>query len=156
MIAADIEIAVVNYFKPRANIVVPNVSWAFSHYEMDLLVITQSNYAYEIEIKTSKADLINDKKKKHTHDCDKIKYLFFAIPESLIQYKEHIPEDAGIFICTENYYGGGVRDTRLYRKPKKRYQYELSLGERYGIARLGYLRMWDLKKKVNRVKAALK
>lgn len=154
MKTSDIEIAVANYFKPRVNLIVPNVSWAFTHYEMDLLVVTQSHYAYEIEIKVSKSDLVNDKKKRHNHNCKKIKFLFFAIPDSLIQYKEHIPEDAGIIVCSDNYCGG-ISDTKMYRKPKMRYPYELSLDERYDIARLGYLRMWDLKKKVNRVKAAL-
>ncbi len=155
MKTADVEIAVANYFRPRVNLVVPNVSWAFSHYEMDLLVVTHSHYAYEIEIKVTKADLINDKKKRHNHNCDKIKYLFFAIPSTLLRYEEHIPEDAGIIICADNYCGG-INDTSIYRKPKKRHDYELSLSERYEIARLGYLRMWDLKRKVNQMKNVLR
>lgn len=153
MKTADIEIAVANYFRPRVNIVVPNVSWAFAHYEMDLVVVTRSNFVYEVEIKVSKRDLMADKKKRHDHCCDKTKYLFFAIPEALLEFREHIPEKAGIIVCSGYY--GRITDTRLFRRPKKRNHYELSQSEKFLLARLGYLRMWDLKSKVNRVKAAL-
>ncbi len=152
MKTVDIEIAVANYFRPRVNIVVPNVSWAFSHYEMDLVVVTRSNFVYEIEIKASKSDLIADKKKRHNHDCDKIKYLLFAIPESLIGSVDHIPDDAGIIVCKNPY---RRIEVSMFRRPKKRNHYELEPNERYLLARLGYLRMWDLKNKLNRVKAAL-
>lgn len=155
MKTVDVEIAVVNYFKPRINMVIPNVSWAFAHYEMDLVVVTQSNYVYEIEIKVSKTDLINDKKKRHNHNCDKTKYLFFAIPEALLRYREYIPEHAGIITCRERY-GYGAGDVSMFRKPKKRTNYQLELHERYLLARLGYLRMWDLKKKINQMKNVLK
>lgn len=151
----DVEIAVANYFKPRVNMVIPNVSWAFSHYEMDLVVVTQSNYIYEIEIKVSKSDLINDKKKRHDHNCTKTKFLFFAIPENLLLYREHIPKGAGIITCEERY-GYGAGNVRIFQKPKKRTDYHLPYEERLLLARLGYLRMWDLKKKVNQMKNVLR
>ncbi len=47
----DIEIAVMAYLGIRKNLIVPNVSWGLVTYEMDLLSLTQSRYATEIEIK---------------------------------------------------------------------------------------------------------
>lgn len=97
----EVELAVVNYFGARKNLIVPNVSWGFKglHYEADLVVISKSGYAIEIEIKVSRADLIKDKKKWHSHDCKKFKKLYFAIPKKLLKDIEHIPEKAGILVC---------------------------------------------------------
>ena len=46
-----------NFFNYRANLIVPNISWGLGLHECDLLVLTSSGYATEIEIKVSKADL---------------------------------------------------------------------------------------------------
>ncbi len=153
MKTADIEIAIANYFRPRVNLVIPNVSWAFSHYEMDLVVLTRSGFIYEVEIKVSKSDLIADRNKRHGHNCNKIKYLFFAIPQTLLEFRDHIPDDAGIILCGDTY---RPVDVRMYRRPKKRGHYEAQPNDRYLLARLGYLRMWDLKNRLNRVRIALK
>jgi hypothetical protein len=49
MHAGDIEIAVARHFNPRQKLIVPNVSWGLGfHYELDLLVVTQSRYAWEV------------------------------------------------------------------------------------------------------------
>ena len=63
--AKQIEISIADYFCPRRNLVVPNVYWGLNFvYELDILVVTQSNYAYEIEIKTTISDIKADKKKR--------------------------------------------------------------------------------------------
>src|SRR5690606_3456699 len=101
MNASEVEMAVVNYFGSRQHLIVPNVSWGFGlNYEADLVVVTKAGYAKEIEIKVSRADLLKDKEKKHNHDCSKFKELYFAIPERLLKDKEHIPERAGIIVCS--------------------------------------------------------
>ena len=51
----EMEVALMKHFGIRQNIIVPNVSWSFLNYEADLVVLTKSNYATEIEIKISKA-----------------------------------------------------------------------------------------------------
>jgi hypothetical protein len=149
------EIALMNYFNVRLNLVVPNVFWGMFTYEMDLLVVTKSGYAYEVEIKTSKADLIKDKGKPHHHDCSKISRLYFAIPESLVPHIEHIPEHAGILVVKNVEYGpsGYYQSVDELRGPKSKYSYQFTAEEKYKIARLGTMRILGLKECVrSRVK----
>jgi len=78
-------------------------------WESDLLILTQSGYWYEYEIKISRADFKNDFK----HKADKhIKYLqnveytrkpnyfYYAVPENMISIDE-VPEYAGLIYVTE-------------------------------------------------------
>lgn len=151
MNAKEVEIAVVNYFGARQHLIVPNVSWGFPGllYEADLVVVTRAGYAKEIEIKVSKADLIKDKEKKHNHGCAKFKELYFAIPEKLLKDKEHIPEKAGILVCEKIKYDDGVYyGAKLERPAKINGGEPLSLKDKYELARLGTLRIWNLKKKI--------
>ena len=141
--AVDIEIAVAAYMNIRPYLVVPNISWGLFLHECDLLVLTPSGYAWEVEIKISKADLIRDKKKRHGHFNKKIKALYFAIPGYLLLHKEHIPERAGILLINEN------KKCSLFRRPKfKKPYYRFSQKERYKVARLGAMRIWGLKRKI--------
>ena len=71
-----------SYIDIRRELVVPNVHWGADVHECDLFLLSKSGYAIEIEIKISKADLIQDSKKKHGHVNYKIKQLYFAIPNT--------------------------------------------------------------------------
>ena len=140
----EMEIALSLYFNRRTNLIVPNISWGFFNHECDLIVLTPAGYAWEIEIKVSRQDLIADKKKRHNHNDHRIKYLYFAIPEYLEKDIEHIPERAGIIIVynTERY---GHR-CRVIRPPTAiANPYKFTDKDRYKIARLGALRIWTLK-----------
>ncbi|MBT9170538.1 MAG: hypothetical protein DDT18_00881 [Actinobacteria bacterium] len=95
---SEIELAVADYFNPRVNLIVPNISWGMFLHECDMLIVTKNNYAYEVEIKTTKSDLVADQKKRHNHSNKKIKKLYFAIPDYLLQYAEYIPDHAGIIV----------------------------------------------------------
>ena len=151
MKAAEVELAVENYFGRRKNIIVPNVSWGFNglYYEADLVVVSKSGYAKEIEIKVTRSDLIRDKNKKHGHNCDKFKELYFAIPEKLLNDKEHIPDDAGILICSKVTYEGEVfYRACLEREAKKKNATALTLSEKYQLTRLGTMKIWNYKKKL--------
>ncbi|MHB8871654.1 MAG: hypothetical protein ACYC5G_04330 [Candidatus Doudnabacteria bacterium] len=151
MNAKEVEIAVVNYFGARQNLIVPNVSWGFLglYYEADLIVITKAGYAKEVEIKVSRSDLIKDKEKKHTHDCKKFKELYFAIPEKLLKDKEHIPERAGILVCEKVKYDNDTYYRAKLERPAISNGGEpLMLEDRYELARLGTLRIWNLKRKI--------
>lgn len=144
--ALDIEIAIAECYGIRAHLIIPNVSWGlWLGHECDLLLLTNSGYAWEFEIKVSKQDLIRDKFKGHNHFSPKIKYLYFAIPEHLENEIEHIPERAGIIVVTkenEDYY------CNVIRRPTKNCDYKFSDSERCELARLGALRIWGLKKKL--------
>ena len=149
--AINIEIALANYFNIRRNLIVPNVSWGFRHrnYETDLVIVTPSGYAYEVEIKISKSDLIRDKLKhkwklkKYHQDYRKS---FFAIPHYLLEYKQHIPDFAGIITvrrCGRGYSTLLERNSEINTIAK-----QITEKERYQLARLGALRIWGLKKKI--------
>ena len=58
----DIELAIMNYFNHRYDVMVPNVSnqMGLVPFEVDMLVLRKSDLAYGFEIKTSKADLRAD------------------------------------------------------------------------------------------------
>ena len=141
----DIEIAVANYINPRVNLIVPNISWGMSLHECDLLVITKAGYAWEIEIKVTKADLINDIKKRHGHHSPKIKNLYFAIPDYLTPYIERIPDRAGVLIVNKRH-----RCKEIRRPKSNKNAYKFSDKERYNVARLGSMRIWGLKRKLQR------
>jgi len=145
----DIELAITKYFNSRQNIIVPNVSWGFNIHECDLLLMTPARYLYEIEIKTSKQDLIKDKEKKHGHYSPIIKKLYFAIPEKLKDCIGHIPDRAGVIIVrkapTYNY----CREIRKAQINKQ--ALALTDNEAFQIARLGALRIWALKKKIKNI-----
>lgn len=141
----DVECAVSRYFNPRVNLIVPNVWWGMGlNYEIDMLIVTPSNYCYEVEVKVSNADIKADLKKWNAHNGKMIKRLYFAIPDYL--NTEYIPERAGILTIYQ-------KNNRLYckctRNPKVNTQVEkITDKDRYKIARLGALRIWSLKRKL--------
>jgi hypothetical protein len=136
-----IELAVADWFGYRANLIVPNVSWGLQIHECDLLVVTKSGYAYEVEIKISKADLKKDLQKRHQHINGKIKRLYFAIPEKLKNEVDLIPERAGIIVVDT--YG---RCTLFRKAINNSTARRLSDDEKYKVAWLGTMRIWSLKR----------
>lgn len=164
---AEMEIAVAKMFNPRVNLVIPNVHWGFLWYEADLIIITKGGYLYEVEIKISKSDLKKDLEKRHKHDSKYIKYLYFAIPQKLEKFINYIPDKAGIisvhkreikkynsyeFRSWENLETEIITCCNVIRQPKKLYNYKIDDKERYRLARLGALRIWNLKSKIIKTK----
>jgi len=154
----EMEIAVAQYFNPRVNLTVPNVSWGLNLYEIDLLVLTKNNYAYEVELKISRADLKRDLQKRHGHrsyDPDnprkdgKISRLYFAIPDYLQCSADLIPGHAGILVV-----GNELSDTTVQcvRNPKINHSYQWSDAQRLALLRLGAMRIWTLKKQLWRAR----
>lgn len=147
----DMEVALSRYFNYRQNLVVPNVSWGMYFpefrqclHECDILVCTPSNYLWECEIKVSKADLIKDKEKKHGHYHPAIRRLYFAIPETLTEFIQHIPKRAGIILVKKR--------TRIFceqiRKPRQDKGVKISDKQRLKLSELGCMRIWGLKQKL--------
>lgn len=160
MKAEEIEIAVARYFGWRQNLIIPNLYYGLSglYYEADLVVVTKSGYAYEVEIKISKQDLIRDRDKKHKHDCKHFRGLYFAIPEKLYDkikdnVLDYIPEDAGLIVCNiEQYNTAKYYVAQTKWKPKPRKVEPLTLEQQLQVARLGTMRVWSLKKKIINLK----
>jgi hypothetical protein len=140
---AQIELAIAYYFGIRENLIVPNVSWGLNLHECDMIVLSRSGYATEIEIKVSASDLKKDSKKRHGHVSNKIKYLYFAIPSKLCKYIEYIPEHAGILVVTSK---ARVHEIAKPRPRPNHIKFNTEL--RYDLARLGSIRIWGLKQKI--------
>lgn len=155
MTTLEVEIAIMRYFKPRQNLVVPNVSWGMGfRHELDVLVVTKAGVGYEIEIKVSKADLKKDKEKWHNHIdyMNRIRRLYFAVPSSLKEVAlQEIPEHAGLLVVTLH------RDRYYYvteaKSPKQNMSSrKFSDKEICDLYRLGALRILGLKEKVLKLK----
>jgi hypothetical protein len=149
----EMEVAIAKYFGVRKHITVPNVSWGFFNHECDLFLIRSSGFGFEVEIKRSKSDMVADFKKKHGHKDRKnrIVQLYYAFPlELLPKVEELVPEDCGIL--TVEYYGDRGY-ARMHREAKRRKGAKrLTTAEQLKIARLGTLRIWTLKEKLNLIK----
>lgn len=140
--AREIEVAVVEWLGVRSHLIVPNVSWGLGVHECDLLAVSRSGYATEIEIKVSASDLRRDQDKCHHHESSKIKYLYFAMPLRMERYVAEVPIHAGVILVS--------REGRciVKRKPTaNRSARAFTAEEMYALARLGTLRMWAMKQK---------
>lgn len=84
-------------------------------WESDSLSITKSGYVYECEIKISRADFFNDKKKERKHQIlegtyqlgkleknypSRPNYFYYVVPEGLVK-EDEIPSYAGLIYITD-------------------------------------------------------
>ncbi len=151
----EMECALANWLGYRANLIVPNVHWGLSGmHECDLLVVSRAGYLTEIEIKISRADLRADARKWHGHNSNRIKRLFFALPDYLEHCLHMVPERAGIILVRaednvrgEYPYHPRCREIRAAKRNKA--AGKISEADRYKVARLGALRIWNLKRQIN-------
>lgn len=148
------ECALSAYFNYRLNLIVPNVYWGMNLHECDLLIVSKAGYLTEVEIKITRADLRADKKKWHGHESMRIKRLFFALPDYLGHCVHMVPERAGIILIKpldnvpgEYPYSPRCREIRPAQRNKV--AGKISESDRYKIARLGALRIWNLKRQLN-------
>jgi hypothetical protein len=162
MTTAEVEVAVANYFGVRQNMIVTNVKWGlgFEH-ELDVLVLTKSSYAHEIELKISKQDLMRDFQKKHNHESNKIKSLYYAMPVEMEGCADIIPSHAGILIAEwrevwewhsgKQIFIGNKLDCRKIREPRiNKNANKLTDKEVLHLGKLASMRIWRMKK--NRLK----
>jgi len=160
----DIELAIMREFKFRQNLIVPNITnmMGLLPFETDMLVLTNSGYAYGFEIKTSKSDLRADfKKPQHTRFNEikngktgleryygKFKYFYYAVPEHLKECAlEVIPDFCGLWVLKNHEY---PIPSKFYqaREPKKLFDRKWSDKEKYEVARLGTMRIYSLKSSI--------
>jgi hypothetical protein len=149
----EIEEAVARKFGVRTNIIVPNVSWGLpGMHECDLFIIKMSGYGVEVEIKISKADLLSDFKKSHSHKdrFNRIKEFYYAFPENMLKTCEGlIPKDAGIIVCRRSDWGEKLVYASFHRDPVPiKIARKLTTEEQFKVARLGTMRIWTLKNKI--------
>ena len=152
----DIEIAIMRHFDFRKNLIVTNITRKF---EADVVVLTPSGYAHGFEIKVSLSDLKADFKKPH-HD-EKLRHIYYqhfkhfsyAVP---VELKDKaislIPDFCGLYVFEkrENIYDFSFTSCKEVRRPKKLYDYKWSEKDRLWMARLGAIRVYFLKGKLNK------
>lgn len=168
----EIELSIARYYGTREHIIVPNISWGFSWndnmgwhsmHECDMFIIKKTGYAVEVEIKRTKSDLLNDFKKRHKHESDKIREFFYAIPkDNLDEWSKLIPKHAGIITYEKyeeeiwdkkrhiwsNKTKWVVKARRIRDAETNKSAMKLTTEEQLKIARLGCLRIWNLKQKL--------
>jgi len=141
------EVAVARLFGTRKHIIVPRVSWGFHIHECDILIIRKSGYAIEVELKRSIADLKKDLKKKHQHKDSRIRELYFGLPQELLEKgMPLVPARAGlisIYYRYGEYRASFIRSAQINSAARK-----LTTIEQLMVARLGTLRIWNLKEKL--------
>ena len=163
MTTLEIEIALMEHFNVRQNSIVPNISWGIANlHECDILVLSKSNYATEVEIKISKSGLLKDKEKKHGHNHNHIARLYFAVPKNLKEIAlQEIPERSGLLVIEKgktSYLGSeGFYEVEKYfveevKKPiRNKNAVKWSVKEANHLNRLGTMRLLGLKKKLLKI-----
>ncbi len=145
----ELETALAQYFNPRQHVVVPNVWWGLGlNHECDLFVVTAAGYAYEVEIKVSKSDLLADLKKRHGHVSEKIRRLYYCVPVDLLDCCAMIaPERSGILYYERDKYGRScIRKHREARNNSMARR--LTDKEVRKVMHLGCMRIWTLKRQL--------
>ena len=117
-------------------------------WESDYLLFTKSGYAYECEIKISRADFKNDKKKSRKHlileDTNSVQnrpnYFIYVVPEGLIT-EEEVPDYAGLMYIIDYF-----PYCKMIKQPEQLHK------EKYDINKLNlvdkfYYNMWTYKRK---------
>jgi len=156
MTTLEIEVAIMEYLGVRKNVIVNGIHWGLNvgnklMHECDLLSLTKSSYATEIEIKISKSDLLKDKEKKHKHNHNHIKYLWFAVPEKLKETAiKEIPDRAGLYSLHKWDDGRITVYIEKHAQPRKN-AIKWTDEERNDLMRLGTMRIITLKKQLLRV-----
>lgn len=145
----EMELAVATNFGVRKHVIVPNVSRGLKIHECDLLVLRETGYALEVEIKRSVSDMRKDLNKKHAHvdPLNRIKELWFAVPESIAgKIEGMLPEGAGLIVCRRG--RGGVRARRVVKAKPIKGAVPFKDHEAEQLKRLGAMRVWGLKRKL--------
>lgn len=160
----DLELALMRYFRYTQNICVPNITPISNlvGFEVDLLILTQANFAYAVEIKVTNSDLKNDLEKSHIKSINNpytkksfeesfkgLKYFYYCIPARLYQTAiEQIPSFSGLLVARQ-YAKGSVINIDEFRKPTKIFNEKWSEDQKFDLLRLGNMRIFNLKNKLN-------
>ena len=144
----EVEGAVVNYLNVRRHIIVPNVYTGMFKYELDLCAVDwNSRYAKEVEIKISKSDLKRDLEKPHKHENKMIKFLWFAMPETMRDCVDLVPDRAGVYLIHEPRSSDLFGEVEILRRPEaNKIAKKWNDTDLARLARLGVMRFWDEKK----------
>lgn len=143
----QVELAIVEHFDKEKNLIIPNCFMDYKakiSHECDILLINTTGYATEVEIKMSVSDFKADFKKKHKHDDERLKYLYYAVPHYIKdKCLELVPEYGGLMSISKNKRGKFIIEI-IKNAPKKTCR-KFTLEEKYRFARLCSLKYWNAK-----------
>lgn len=139
----EMELALARYYEWKNLLAIPNIGYGLNLHECDLLIVSKSGYATEIEIKVSKSDLKVDMHKQHGHRSNRIKYLYFAVPEKLKDCISLIPERAGFMTVSNTGQISIIKDAETNINVKKFTDEEISK-----FYKLGCIRIWHLRRTI--------
>lgn len=150
----EMEIAISNLFDIRKNIIVPNISWGLGIHECDLFIVRNTGYCIEVEIKRSKQDLKKDFEKTHSHidKQNRIKEFYYAIPDYLYDSCKELIGDKGLITVSKwesnkkTYIKAKFHTKSISLKDARK----LSDKEILKVLKLGVMRVWKLKEKLNK------
>lgn len=149
----EIEIALYNsgIWNKRRDIMIPNLSWGLLNYEADFVVITKAGYLTEVEIKRSWEDFKADFKKKHNHDDKRVYMFYYCVPKSIVNRVEEYLKEYDFETAILTYDENGIIERKngwlSYKGGRK-----LFIEEQLTVARLGCMRLWNLKEKNTKLK----
>lgn len=160
----EIEVAIMREFDFRRKLIVSGVTnmMGLVAFETDMIVLSESNYAYGFEIKTSRSDLRAEfKKRQHTHlevmlngktgkerYYGKFKYFYYAVPEQLKELAlELIPPFCGLWVYRKPLHPLLPKFYKA-KEASMLFNYKWTIDQRYELARLGAMRVFALKEGV--------
>ena len=142
----EMDLAVMDAFDYRKNLIVPNVTSGLGLHECDLLMCRPTMYGVEFELKLTKSDLMKDFKKDHKHESELIKEVYYVVPAEITAVTlQVVPKEYGVIMVK--------RDKDL--KPVATVMREATIRpgarkwtdeERFQLARLGTHRIHKLKR----------
>lgn len=121
---------------------IPRVQRKFKIHECDIVVVTNDDYIYEIELKVSVSDCKRDREKEHQHKdlYNRLKYQYFALPSSIVdECIDFIPEHFGIIVINdETLEGSFIRKAEMNKKHRR-----ISKGELINLLTTGCKRYFQ-------------
>lgn len=163
-------------FYCRTHLVVPNVSWGFLNHEADLLVMTKARLLTEVEIKRSWSDFLADFKKDHDHSHPLIARFYYAVPSSIGKrvfdylysgiydakhpysrssveaYTMNNPRGYGLIVYDIGNDGYLINKCCITVGSKLLNNNPITKEQEHDLLRLLGLRVWNLKKKIAKLK----
>jgi len=154
MTTIEMEYAISRRFDVRTHTIVPNVSWGLLSHEADVLVMRETGFLLEFEIKRSFSDYKADfKKHKWRNGLSKtIKKFYYCFPADLWRKRrghiqEILPEFAGILVIYKN--GERLPFSEIIKPAKLNPGCKaLSKPQQLKLAQLGTMRIWNLKRQI--------
>jgi len=162
---SEMEVRLMMFFGFTRNLIVPAVTNAGKlGFEADLLVLSPAGYATAIEIKVSKSDLRNDLNKKHIKQIGQkmeysgrsafefyykpLKFFYYAVTKELEKSAmDQIPDFAGL-IVVDNHNGTKYPTIKKVKPAKELFKNQWNKDEISNIARIGTMRLYNLKFKL--------